>query len=216
MRSGPEPERHGAIGADERRLHDRLVHHRARVHRFRQGRVLVHQPREQVLIEASPIHADPHRLAVIERDLDDFGELPVALVLEADISGIDAVFGERRGARRMLLEQGVAVIVEVADERRLDPEPIEPLFDVRHGGGRLGAVDRDPDKFRARARQRGHLRGRGLDIGRVGIGHRLHDDRRIAADRDAADPDRNCAPSRFRLHGARIHHICSGRASIRP
>ena len=34
-------------------------------------------------------------LPFCERDLDDLGELPVALVLEADIAGIDAVFGER-------------------------------------------------------------------------------------------------------------------------
>ena len=91
---GPEPDLHGTVCAQQRRLYDRLVHHRARVARLRERRVLVHQPREQVLIEASPIHADPHRLAVTERDLDDLGELLVALVLETDIAGIDAIFVE--------------------------------------------------------------------------------------------------------------------------
>ena len=65
-------------------------------------------------------------LSLRDGDLDDGRELPVALVLEADIAGIDAVFGERLGASRMLGEQRVAVIVEVADERHVDAACIEP------------------------------------------------------------------------------------------
>ena len=42
----------------------------------------------------------------------------------------------------------------------------------------------------ARARS-AHLPRRALDVGRVGVGHRLHDDRRTAADDDAADVDGN-------------------------
>ena len=106
----------------QRRLHDGLMHHLPRVLGLGQRRILVHQAGEQVLIEAAPVDADAHRLAVAHRDLDDLGELPVALVLEADIAGIDAVFGERRGAGRMLFQQRVAVIVKIADQRRLDPE----------------------------------------------------------------------------------------------
>ena len=124
-------------------------------------------------------------LPCLQRDLDDLGELPVALVLEADIAGIDAVFGERRGAGRMLFQQRVAVIVEVADQRRLDAEDIEPLADIRHGGGGLGAVDGDAHQLRARPRQRRDLGDGRLDIGRVGIGHRLHDDGGVAADGDS-------------------------------
>ena len=48
------------------------------------------------------------------------GELRVALVLEADIAGIDAVFVERLGAGRMIGEQLVADVMEVADERHVD------------------------------------------------------------------------------------------------
>ena len=67
---------------------------------FADLRVLVHQPREQFLIERAPIDADAHRLVVLDRHLDDLRELRIALVLEADIAGIDAVFVERLGAGR--------------------------------------------------------------------------------------------------------------------
>ena len=66
----------------------------------------------------------------------------------------------------------------------------QPLLDMRHGGGGLVAIDGDAHDLGAGARQRRHLRGRSGDIGGVGIGHRLHDDRRIAADGHAADIDR--------------------------
>ena len=125
-------------------------------------------------------------LPLLRGDLDDLGELPVALVLEADIAGIDAVFGESFGASRILGEQRVAVIVEVADQRRVHAQDVEPLADVRHGRRGLGAVDGDAHELGAGARQRRDLGGRRLDIGRVGIGHRLDDDGRIAAERDGS------------------------------
>ena len=92
----------GARRRQQRRLHHRLVHHRARVRRLRRLGVLVHQPRQQFLIERAPVDADAHRLVVFDRHLDDLRELRIALVLEADIAGIDAVFVERLGAARML------------------------------------------------------------------------------------------------------------------
>ena len=60
---------------------------------------------------------------------------------------------------------------------------------MRDGGGGLLAVDRDPHQFGTGARQRCDLRHGAFDIGGVGIGHRLHDDRRTAADGDIADHD---------------------------
>ena len=81
-------------------------------------RVLVHELGQKLLIERSPVGADAHRLAVADGDLDDLAELQVALVLEADVAGIDAVFVERLGAGRMIGEQLVADIVEIADQRR--------------------------------------------------------------------------------------------------
>ena len=81
--------------------------------------VLVHQVREQLLIERAPVGADAHRLVVLDRHLDDGGELPVLLVLEADVAGIDAVLVERLGAGRMIGQQLVADVVEVADDRHV-------------------------------------------------------------------------------------------------
>ena len=52
--------------------------------------------------------------------LDDLRELRIALVLEADIAGIDAVFVERLGAGGMIGEQLVADVMEVADHRHGD------------------------------------------------------------------------------------------------
>ena len=141
------------------------MHHLARVLGRGRTRVLVHQPREQILVEASPIHSDAHRLAVPRGDLDDLGELLVALLLEADIAGIDAIFGESFGAGRILGEQRVAVIVEVADERRVDAQDIEPLADMRHGGSGLGAIDGDAHELGARAGERRDLLRRRLDVG---------------------------------------------------
>jgi hypothetical protein len=77
--------------------------------------VAVHQPRQELLVERAPVHPDPHRLVVADRHFDDFGELLVLLVLEADIAGIDAVFRKRLGAGRMIGEQLVADIVKIAD-----------------------------------------------------------------------------------------------------
>ena len=54
------------------------------------ARVLVHHPRQQVLIEAAPVDADAHRLLVPAGDFDHLGELRVALAAAADVAGIDA------------------------------------------------------------------------------------------------------------------------------
>ena len=83
----------------------------------------------------------------------------------------------------MIAEQLVADIVEVADQRRSDALGAEPVADMRHGSGGLVAVDSQAHQFGARPRQRRDLaRGR-LDVGGVGVGHRLDDDRRARADR---------------------------------
>ena len=77
-------------------------------------RVLIHQPRQQFLIERTPVGADANRLVVADRHLDDRRELPVLLVLEADVARIDTVLVERFGAGRMIGEKLVADVVEIA------------------------------------------------------------------------------------------------------
>ncbi len=98
----------------ERRGDERLAHHLLGLLRRGRAGVLVHHPREQLLVEAAPVDADAHRLAVLDRLLDQGRELVVALRAVADVARIDAVLVERDGALGNLGQQLVAVEVEVA------------------------------------------------------------------------------------------------------
>ena len=82
----------------------------------RPARVGVHHLGEQALVERAPVDADPHRLVVGQRDLDDRAEVLVG-ALAADVAGIDPVLGQRPGAVGIAGEEQVAVVVEVADDR---------------------------------------------------------------------------------------------------
>ena len=87
----------------------------------------------------------------------------------------------------VLRQQDMAVVVEVADERRGDARVEHALLDGGHRGRRLGQVDRDAHELRARLRELDALpRGR-VDVGRVGVGHRLDGNGRAAADLDRPD-----------------------------
>ena len=59
---------------------------------------------------------------------------------------------------------------------------------ARHRGGRFGGVDGDAHHLGAGARQLLDLDRGGDRVRGIGVGHRLHDDRRAAAD-DATPPD---------------------------
>ena len=184
----------GAPRRRQRRQDDRPVHDLPRLLRLGELGVLVHQLGEQLLVEAAPVDADAHRLGVLRRHLDHLGELAVVLVALADVARVDAVLRQRLGAGRIVGEQAVAVVVEVADQRHVDVHPVELLADVRHRRGGLGRVDGDAHHLRAGDRQLLDL-DRGADrIDRVGIGHRLDPHRRIAADGDRAR-----APAHARL-----------------
>ncbi len=207
IRSRPRPISSARWRREQRRLDHGFARHRAGIERRVGARILVHQPRQQVLVERAPIGADAHRLAVLDRAFDHRGELRVALVLEADIAGIDAIFGERFGAGRIIGQELMADIMEIADERHVAAHLVELLADMRHGGRRLIAVDRDAHELGAGAGQGCDLLGRRGDIGGIGIGHRLDDNRAAAADGHGAlagpDPhaDRAVARRRPRFGG---------------
>ncbi len=78
-----------------------------------------------------------------DRHLDNGRELPVLLVLEADIAGIDAVFRESLGAGGVIGEQFVADIVEIAHQRHIDAAFREAIADMRHGSGGFIPIHRD-------------------------------------------------------------------------
>ena len=179
----------GALGGQHRRLDHGLPRHVAGVDRVVRLGVLVHQVGEQLLVERAPIGADAHRLVVLDRGLDDGAELPVLLFLETDVAGIDAILVERFGAGRVVGEELVADVMEVADDRHVDVHLQKLFLDVRHGGRGLVAVDSDADDLGTGPRQRRHLPCRPFGVGGVGIGHRLHHDGRAAADSHVADLD---------------------------
>ena len=91
-------------------------------------------------------------------------------------------------------QKEMPVVVEVADDRHVDAQAADladHLGDRRRG---LVGVDRDPHELAAGVRQPGNLDGGPVGIGRVGVGHRLDDDRVGAADEDAADVDLDRRP----------------------
>ena len=133
---------------------------------------------------------------MLGRGLDDGAELPVLLLLEADIARVDAVLVERLGAGRMIGQELVADVVEVADDRRVHAHLEQALLDVRNRGRRLVAIDGNAHDLGTRARQRRHLPHCSVDIGGIGIGHGLHDDGGAAADQHPADIDGH-RPSSF-------------------
>ena len=77
---------------------------------------------------------------------------------------------------------------------------------MRHGLGRLVAVDGDANELGTGAGESGDLRYRPVDVGGVGVGHRLHDDGCVAADRHARDADKvGPAPRGDELRGRSLH-----------
>jgi hypothetical protein len=89
------------------------------------ARVLVHHAREQRLVERAPVHADAHRLAVLDGHFDHGAEIVVVLLADVDVAGIDAVLGQRARALGILLQQDVAVVMEVADDGHAHAELVE-------------------------------------------------------------------------------------------
>ena len=98
--------------------------------------VLVHHAREQRAVERAPVHADAHRLAVFDGGFDHGAEIVVVLFADVDVAGIDAVFGQRARACGILLQQQMAVVVEVADDGHAHAELVQRIDDLRDGRGR--------------------------------------------------------------------------------
>ena len=110
------------------------------------------------------------------------------------VAGIDAILGQRLGAVRVLRQQLVAVIVEIADQGRVAAQRIQPLADTHDLARRILVVHRDAHQFRAGGSQLLHLFHRRRDVGGIGIGHGLDDNRCAPTDLHRTDADRNAAP----------------------
>ena len=174
------------------RHHHRFHHHVAGFERLRELRVVVHHLRQQRLIERTPVDADADGLLVLDGNFDHSPEVVVILAADGTVTGIDSVLGERFGAVGIFGQELVAVVVEVADDGRVPALGADTLDDVRDGGGSFVVVDGDADKLGAGAGECGDLLNGGFDVGGVGVGHRLDDDRSVGTDADAAyvDSDR--------------------------
>ena len=71
-----------AIRLGQPRRAERALDHGAhgdvtRITRFGEPMVVIHHLGQQGLIERTPVHADPNRLAVLQRNLDDRAEVLV-------------------------------------------------------------------------------------------------------------------------------------------
>ena len=131
----------------------------------------------EVLRQRAGVRADPHRDPGLLGRLDD----QLDLVGPADVAGVDPHGGDP-ALDRLQRERGVEVDVgDHRDRREAD--------DLRQRLRVLGLRDGDADDLAAGRRERGDLRRRRLDVVRLRQRHRLDDDGRAAADRDAADRD---------------------------
>ena len=130
----------------------------------------------------------------------------VVLLADIHVARIDAVFRQGAGAVRILLQQQVSVIVEVADDGNADAELVECFGNLRHGARRFVRVHGDTHKFRAGLRQRHHLIHGTWDIRGIGIGHGLDHNRIVSADLDTAHID---------CHG-RAARVCCHESSRKP
>ena len=148
----------------------------ARSLRFRELIVFIHHACEQRAIERAPVDANTHRLVVFDGDFDHRAEIIVVLFSDVDVARIDAIFSQRAGTGRILFQQQMAVVVEIADDGHIDAEKIQRIHNLRNsGGGGLG-IHRDADEFGTGARQRHCLIDRGLNVSSIRIRHGLHDD----------------------------------------
>ena len=150
----------------------------------------VHHAGEQRLIERAPVDADADGLLILDGALDHDLEVVVVLLADGGVAGIDAVLGKGAGGGGIFLEQEVAVVVEVADDGHAEAALVEAFDDVGDGGCGVFVVDGDAHDLRAgEGEGRDLLDGAG-DVGRVGVGHGLDDDRDLPADANVADFDR--------------------------
>ena len=179
---GGKPDLARLGGALQRGDDERLAHHLVGLERCGECVVLVHHAREELGIERAPVHADAHRLAVLDGLLDHGEELLVALRAVADVARVDAVLVEHDRALGHLGEQLVPVEMEVADQGHVHAHLHEAVADRGHLARGLQRVHRDAHDLAARAREGRDLARGGLRVLGVRVRHRLHEDRGVAAD----------------------------------
>ena len=183
----PEPGLHGEFGRLHRRQHHAFADDVVRLLAEVAVGVLLHLRHDQLLVEGAAVDADAHGLAVFDGHLADGRELFITALAGADVAGIDAVLVERARRAWVSREQQVAVVVEVADQRRRAAGIEHALLDLGHRRRRFWHVDGDPHHLRPRLPQLDALLRGAPGVGRVGHGHRLNHHGSAAAHHDVAD-----------------------------
>jgi hypothetical protein len=90
--------------------------------------------------------------------------------------------------------------MKIANDRRTIPSFAKPVYDLWNRTGRTLVIDRDSYEFTSRVNQLAYLRDCRVNVGRVGVGHGLHDHRGSTAYHDAIDIDRYSLPALNRYH----------------
>lgn len=91
----------------------------------------------------------------------------------------------------------MADIMEVTDQRHIEAKAQKAITNLRNGSSAFIAVYGDADDFGACAKQSRDLLDGGVDIGGIGIRHRLDDDRRATTDDHATNIDGNRGSARL-------------------
>lgn len=112
----------------------------------------------------------------------------VSLDTRADVTRIDAQLGKRLGAGRVIRQKLVAVVMKIADQRHIDTHALQLIADSRHRSRSILVIYSDTHEFRTGTDQLGDLDRSGDMIRRIGIGHRLHNDRRPGTDSHPPNP----------------------------
>ncbi len=166
--------------------------------------IFLHLAHHQFLIERPAIDANAYRLAVVDGNVADRRELLVTPRARAHVSGIDAVFIERPRAIRIFCEQDVPVVMKIANDRRNTSGIAQPRNNFRHRRGRFRHVHRNAHQLRPGFGQFLTLRHGPGDISRIGVGHRLNNNRCAAAHLNVANLDANRLPPR---DGEYLHRL---------
>ncbi len=132
---------------------------------------------QQVPLERARVHADPHRASIVPGGLDDL--LDPTLI--ADIAGIDPQAGSTRLGG---LDAAFVMKMNVRDDGHTDLAHDLP---ERRRARLVG--DADANDVGAGLGRAVDLCDGACDVRRQCVGHRLHGDRRAAADGDVAHHD---------------------------
>src|SRR5215831_10904176 len=104
----------------------------------------------EFLIERTAIHSDADGFSIINRDFANRRKLLIAALAGAHIAGIDAIFVELPGAFGIFGQKDVAVVMEVADDRRAAADIEHALLDFGDGGGSFRHIYSPANDFGAR------------------------------------------------------------------